>query len=111
MSSDALAIDAELALGDDTDPRAPGGEVSVALCGHWEHEGPCRWPHNTRIDTAMSPAHLRTVIVVPEDERAEVLSKVEFQLRQDPRWSVMRFEAAALNDDERELAERLAQAT
>jgi hypothetical protein len=26
---------------------ALGGAVTVALCGHWEHEGPCRWPHRT----------------------------------------------------------------
>ncbi len=26
---------------------ALGGAVTVALCGHWEHEGPCRWPHHT----------------------------------------------------------------
>lgn len=31
--------------GDDT--RALGGAVTQALCGHWEHEGPCRWPHRT----------------------------------------------------------------
>lgn len=29
------------------DPRALGGAVTVALCGHWEHEGECRWPHLT----------------------------------------------------------------
>jgi hypothetical protein len=22
--------------------------VTVALCGHWEHDGECRWPHHTR---------------------------------------------------------------
>ncbi|WP_457252507.1 hypothetical protein [Pedococcus sp. P5_B7] len=30
------------------DPAALGGAVTVALCGHWEHEGPCRWEHVTR---------------------------------------------------------------
>ena len=29
------------------DPAALGGAVTVALCGHWEHEPPCRWPHHT----------------------------------------------------------------
>lgn len=29
------------------DPAALGGAVTTALCGHWEHEGPCRWPHLT----------------------------------------------------------------
>jgi hypothetical protein len=30
------------------DTAAPGGAVTTALCGHWEHDGPCRWPHATR---------------------------------------------------------------
>ena len=29
------------------DVAALGGAVTVALCGHWEHDGPCRWPHHT----------------------------------------------------------------
>jgi hypothetical protein len=29
------------------DPAALGGAVTVGLCGHWEHEGACRWPHHT----------------------------------------------------------------
>ena len=29
------------------DVGALGGAVTVALCGHWEHDGPCRWPHHT----------------------------------------------------------------
>lgn len=29
------------------DPAALGGAVTRELCGHWEHEGPCRWPHHT----------------------------------------------------------------
>jgi hypothetical protein len=34
-------------LGDGGDSHAIGGAVTVALCGHWEHDGPCRWPHHT----------------------------------------------------------------
>jgi hypothetical protein len=29
------------------DPAALGAAVTVALCGHWEHDGPCRWEHFT----------------------------------------------------------------
>ena len=29
------------------DANALGGAVTTALCGHWEHDGPCRWPHHT----------------------------------------------------------------
>lgn len=31
------------------DPAAMGGAVTTALCGHWEHEPPCRWPHRTEV--------------------------------------------------------------
>jgi hypothetical protein len=33
------------------DVAALGGAVTVALCGHWEHDGPCRWPHHTTSET------------------------------------------------------------
>jgi len=32
-----------------TDERAPGAAVSVGLCGHWDHAGPCPWPHYSTI--------------------------------------------------------------
>jgi G6PDH family F420-dependent oxidoreductase len=31
------------------DRQAPGAAVTVALCGHWEHEPPCRVPHHTAV--------------------------------------------------------------
>ena len=34
-------------LGLDGEPAALGGAVTVALCGHWEHDGRCRWEHFT----------------------------------------------------------------
>ena len=37
-------------LAADADERAPGGAVTVALCGHWDHEGPCRWPHYSTLE-------------------------------------------------------------
>jgi len=51
-----MGIDAVLELAAETDPRAPGGAVTVALCGSWEHDGACRWPHNSRLDTTATPA-------------------------------------------------------
>lgn len=109
MHREVMAIDAELELPPDVDSRAPGGEVTVALCGHWDHEGPCRWPHNSRIDAETSPARLRSVIVVPGEDRDEVVRRVEVALRGDERWSVVRFSTGAAEDDERALADRLAQ--
>ena len=56
----------------DGDPAALGGAVTTALCGHWEHDGPCRRPHFT------SPAPDGDAVVVtvyfdaPAEEEQEV---------------------------------------
>ena len=41
--------EATVDLADGADPRAVGGAITVALCGHWDHEPPCHWPHHTDI--------------------------------------------------------------
>ena len=105
---EAFAIDARLTLAPGTDPRAPGGAVTVALCGHWEHEGACRWPHNSRIDTDAAPAHLRTVVVAAPDDRTEIVATVEDALRVDSRWSVEQYATEPVHADEHDLAARLA---
>jgi hypothetical protein len=46
---EAFVHQARLELGPDGDERAPGAAVTVALCGHWEHEPPCRVPHRTDV--------------------------------------------------------------
>jgi len=58
------------------DPAAVGGAVTVALCGHWEHDGPCRWPHHT--DTvAEGDEWLATVrFDAPDDELDSVRSTI-----------------------------------
>ena len=52
----AFVVDAAVELADRTNPAAVGAAVTTALCGHWEHDGPCRWPHNNAIDAARAPA-------------------------------------------------------
>ena len=43
----AYAHEGSLELADGADDRAPGAAVTVSLCGHWDHEGDCRWRHHT----------------------------------------------------------------
>ena len=107
MNRRAIGVDVVLHLAPDADPRAPGGAVTVALCGHWEHEGACRWPHNSRIDDSADPARLRTVAIVDDESRAEVLQRMETALRADARWTVSDFRAGDITDDERALADRM----
>jgi hypothetical protein len=101
----AFAFEAELELASGTDTRAPGGAVTVALCGHWDHDGPCRWPHNSRIDTSAVPARLRTIVVADDETRDEVVTRIEDGLRGDPGWTVLTCTTDTIRPDEQSLAE------
>jgi hypothetical protein len=103
----ALVIEADLELAPGTDARAPGAAVTTALCGHWEHEGPCRWPHNNALRPG-SPARLRTV-VVPGGDAEEVRRRVRDALAADPGWRLVRCGERPVAPGEEALARRLAQ--
>jgi len=61
-----------------SDKRAPGGAVTVALCGHWDHDGPCRWPHHSTITSDLG-GHHRLIIEfdAQEDEKDMVRAKID----------------------------------
>lgn len=46
---DRFAHEAEVALIGGSTAAAPGGAITVALCGHYVHEGPCTFPHHTSV--------------------------------------------------------------
>ena len=61
----AFVQEAVLRLEDGIDPASVGAAVTTELCGHWEHPGPCHWPHNN----AISGARFRTLFIAhPRDE-------------------------------------------
>jgi hypothetical protein len=60
----------------DGDPAALGAAVTVALCGHWEHQGPCRWPHHTETRVEGSAVVAVVRFDATEDEVAEVRSTI-----------------------------------
>jgi hypothetical protein len=103
----AGVIDARLTLDDGTDPASAGAVVTTELCGHWEHEGPCRWPHNTAIDTDVEPARLRTVFVAEPDEAAQVEARIEAALRSNAGWRLVAITCRAPGAVDRPLADRL----
>jgi hypothetical protein len=104
----AYAHRARLRLVNDVEPAEVGAAVTTALCGHWGHDGPCRWPHNNDLRAADGGAEFRTVFVAPPTEEAEVRSLVDAALNGDPRWAVVESSARDLTGDERALGERLA---
>ena len=68
--------EAAIDLAHGADPRAPGGAVTVALCGHWEHEPPCRWPHHTDITPEDDRHVVRTVFTAAGEEEPAVRQRI-----------------------------------
>ena len=102
----AFVHEAELRLEPDADPAAVGAAVTTELCGHWEHEGPCRWPHNNAIEGSV----FRTLFAAPAAEEEEVRAKIERGLRAAPGWTVVETRRRPTRSDERPLAQRLVDA-
>ncbi len=59
-------------LGAGGDPAAVGAAVTVGLCGHWEHEPPCRWPHHTEAVPDGLAHRVRVDFDCAPDEEADV---------------------------------------
>ena len=73
----AFVLLADLALEASCDPAAVGAAVTVELCGGWEHDGPCRWPHHSEIDADSSPARFRTLFVADDGEADGICGRIE----------------------------------
>ena len=105
---EAFVQEAELMLADDTDPTAPGAAVTVALCGYWEHEGPCRWPHDNAITAAGGEtARFRTLFVADGAEERAVRDLIVGALADAAGWSVAVSAARPVAESEHDLARRL----
>jgi len=90
--------------------------VTVALCGHWEHEGACRWPHRTSISArAGQSLQVRVVFVADDGEEPAVRGQIrdaldEGRLASGPRadhWTVLTQGRSELRPEEEQLAHRL----
>ena|SRR5512133_775640 len=100
---DAWVHEAVVDLLEDADPRAVGAAVTVALCGHWEHEGPCRWPHNNELVDGL----FRTMFVCAAHEEPEVRARIRSALGNASQWRVVEERARPVADAERSLARSL----
>ena len=95
----------DLAAGDA--PRRVGAVVTVELCGHWDHPGPCRWPHNNAIEAGRENSVFRTVFVADEQEEPAVRTRIEDALRGANGWRVLSVSSRAVAAGERSLADNL----
>ena len=104
----AFVHEAELRLRAGTDPAAVGAAVTTALCGHWEHEGPCRWPHNNDIQLVDAVASFRTLFVASATDEDQVRERIERSLRNGDGWDVVRTKSRPVLPSEDPLAAKLA---
>jgi hypothetical protein len=104
----------DLAVG--ADDRAPGGAVTRELCGHWEHEGACRWPHHTAVESHSGQGiTVRTVFLSDAGEEDDVRRRIVRAVRagglEGPtgitHWTVVAEGPASLRPSEVPVAQRL----
>jgi hypothetical protein len=78
----AFVHEAVLRLEPGADPRGPGGAVTAELCGHWQHEGTCRWPHLTTVASRSGDdVTVRILFGAEPEEEQEVRSRIAHALQ------------------------------
>jgi hypothetical protein len=117
MTRSAFAHDAVVVLDPDGDDRAPGGAITVALCGSWSHEPPCPLaPHHTGVQRNGSEATLRVLFAAEPEDEARVRELIDAALtrgeREDPdgvrtSWHLLSSAPSPVRPEERDHAERL----
>jgi hypothetical protein len=115
---EAFAHDAVLTMDPDGDDRAPGGAITLALCGSWSHEPPCPLaPHHTRAERAGTELTLRVLFAAAPADELSVRRLIDWALGNgwgdDPggvrtTWRLVRSGRSAVRDDELAHAQRLA---
>jgi pyrimidine deaminase RibD-like protein len=106
MNAQAYVHQAEVVLAEDTDAAAVGAMVTVALCGHWEHDGPCRWPHHNQIDGT----RFRTIFIATPEDEPEVRRRIRAALQGHSGWRVLSDSARMVAANEEEVVAQLARA-
>lgn len=98
---------ATLLLEPDADPAAPGGAVTLALCGSWDHTGECRWPHRTSAAWDGRQGRVRVVFVADEKDEDHVRALIDRALANGEctgpdgkisRWETMEQSAGLLSE-------------
>jgi hypothetical protein len=72
-----FAHDAVLAMESEQDLHAPGGAITVALCGSWEHAPPCPLaPHHTAAERDGDVVQLRVLFAAEPHDEHEVRRRI-----------------------------------
>jgi hypothetical protein len=77
----AFAHEAVLVMRPDADLRAPGAEITAALCGHWNHQPPCPLAaHHTRAERVGDQVHVRTLFATEPEAEHLVRQRIDHAL-------------------------------
>lgn len=116
MTRAAYAHDAVVVLDPGGDSRALGGAITIALCGHWDHEPPCPLsPHHTDATPAGDgTVRLRVLFATDDEERVRSLigqalssGRLSGPDGRVTTWTVKSSGAGSVRDDEADHAARL----
>jgi len=108
--------EAVVRLAPTSDEAAVGAAVTVALCGHWDHPGACRWPHNTSVTSRVADlVTVATLVVATADDEVQVRSAIRGAVGGGrlavagaaDSWTVVSQRRRSVNADEAGLARRL----
>jgi hypothetical protein len=112
-----FAHEAVLRMAPDADVRAPGGAVTAALCGSWDHQPPCPLaPHHSHADRVGGALHLRILFAVEPESESEVRQRIDRALEAGEtsgpdgtptQWQLRSSHPSAVTGDEEDHAERL----
>lgn len=112
----AYAHSVTVAIDPGGDERAPGGAITVALCGRWDHEPPCPLaPHHIAISHDGGELTVRVLFVADPENEHEVRTRLDAALATGvldgpdgiTRWTLRASGPATVRDAEREHAARL----
>lgn len=77
-----FAHEALLDLAEGADPRAAGGAITVALCGHWDHQPPCPLaPHRVSTQEQADGLLVRVVFAAQPQDEATARGLIEQAVR------------------------------
>jgi hypothetical protein len=118
MTRAAYAHDAVFVLDHGGDSRGPGGAITVALCGHWDHDPPCPLaPHHTDATPAGDDTfRLRVLFAAEPDDEGKVRELITQALSSGrltgpdgrvTRWMLKSSGADSIRPDETDHAARL----
>ena len=112
-----FAHDAVLAMQPDDDAAAPGAAITMAVCGHWEHDPPCPLaPHHTAAERDGDLVRLRVLFAAEPVDEPEVRRRIDDALARSEletpdgaiaRWRLVSTEVGTVRPDEAEHGQRL----